>query len=235
HEHQVKFFVLPKVKTEKILIGRETIRLFMKNEKHSYECEIKTPEGLRVIERVYSLPKQLEKGIDEALEELLSKNYVRKSESTWLSNIRPVIKPNGKIRITTNLVALNKLVDLDRYSLPSIEQMLYDLRGMKYFSKLDLKDGFFQIPLAEKDKHKTAFRIKHKLYEWNVMPMGFKNAPAIFQRFMDNVLEPEIGKTCYVYVDDILIFGNDEKSHDEAYERIMKILERSSLKINKEK
>jgi RNase H-like domain found in reverse transcriptase/Reverse transcriptase (RNA-dependent DNA polymerase) len=233
--YRMKFYVLPKVESLKVLVGRDSIKSVMQTPASVYVCEIKTPAESKVIEKIYPLPRKLEEGIDEAIQELLTKGYVRKSESTWLNNIRPVIKPNGKIRITTNLIALNKLVELDKYSLPNIEQILYNLHGMKFFSKIDLKDGFFQIPLAEKDKHKTAFRIKHKLYEWNVMPMGFKNAPAIFQRYMDNVLGKEIGRSCFVYVDDILIFGKDEISHDEAYERVFKLLKDNNLLINEEK
>lgn len=113
--------------------------------------------------------------------------------------------------------------------------MIYNLKEMSYFSKIDLKDGFFQVPLAEEDRFKTAFRFKHQLYEWNVMPMGFKNSPAIFQRVMDNALREEIGKCCFVYVDDILVFGRTEKEHDLGLERVLKQLERNKLEINKEK
>lgn len=67
------------------------------------------------------------------------------------------------------------------------------------------------------------------------MPMGFKNAPAIFQRYMDNVLGDEIRKSCFCYVDDILIFGRSEREHDEAYERIIAKLKEHGLKINEEK
>ena len=92
------------------------------------------------------------------------------------------MKPDGSVRIATNLVVLNKIVELDKYSLPNMEGIIFSLHGQKWVFKIDLKDGFFQKPLREKDKHKTAFRHGHKLKEWNVMPMGFKNAPAIFQR-----------------------------------------------------
>lgn len=114
---------------------------------------------------MYNMPKQWEGKIEEAIRKLLSEGYIRKSESTWVNNIRPVLKLDGSIRITTNLVALNKIVELDGYSLPNIDEMLCNLKNMEYFTKLNMKDGFFQIPLAEKDRHKTTFRYKHRLYE----------------------------------------------------------------------
>lgn len=220
------FLILPKVTNRKILVGRELIKLLASCNKKNIECEINTPRNSKIIEKTYFLPKMLEVGVEKAIGELLKKNFIRNSDSTWLNNIRPVVKPDGSIRVTTNLIALNNLVELDRYSLPHIDRILYNLRGAEWFSKIDLKNGFFQIPLRECDRHKTAFRFKHILYEWNVMPMGFKNAPAVFQRFMDNLLKTEIGKSCIVYVDDILVFGKNEKEHDEALYRVKNLLEK---------
>ena len=124
---------------------------------------------------------------------------------------------------------------MDRYSLPHIENLIFNLKNKRYFTKLDLKDGFFNIKLSEKDQHKTAFRYKHLLYEWKVMPMGFKNAPAIFQRYMDNILKDEIGKSCIVYVDDILIYGETVQEHDKNFEKVIKILKINNLTINENK
>ncbi len=144
-------------------------------------------------------------------------------------------KEDGKIRLTTNLIKLNQIKPLDRYSLPNIEEILAKLKGFEYFSKVDLKEGFFQIPLREEDCKKTAFRIKNKLYEWTRMPMGFKNSPAIFQRFMDNVLEDDIGVRCFVYVDDILVFSNNKDTHLEDLKNIIKKLIKMNLIGNREK
>jgi hypothetical protein len=69
-----------------------------------------------------------------------------------------------------------------------MEEMIYKLNGQQIFSKIDLKEGYFRIPLAEEDKHKTVFRVKNKLYEWTRMFMGFKDSPAVFQSYMDRIL-----------------------------------------------
>lgn len=108
------------------------------------------------------------------------------------------------------------LVKLDRYSTPIIDEIIHSLKGKKIYAKLDIEDGFFRIPPTKKNSHKTAFRYNHKLSEWTVMPMESKNSPPIFQRYMDNVIEEFIGHSCFVYVDDTLIFGDDEKSRDYA-------------------
>jgi hypothetical protein len=109
------------------------------------------------------------------------------------------------------------------------------LRGKKYFTKVDLKEGFFQIHLREQDKEKTAFRIKNKTFEWNRMPMGFKNSPGNFQRIMDKVLEKFIGKCCYVYVDDILIFSENEEGHDLAVIGVCDALSEVGFQANVDK
>lgn len=95
----------------------------------------------------------------------MDNDYIQDLESTWVNNLRPVVKPDRIIRITTNLVSLNKFVEQDKCSLSRIDETLCNLSKKEVFSKIDLKDGLFQIPLAEKNRHKTAFRYKHKLYE----------------------------------------------------------------------
>ena len=70
-----------------------------------------------------------------------------------------------------------------------MDSIVHGLYGKRFFSKIDLKDGFFHIPIREQDQHKTAFRVGNKLYEWKVMPQGFINSPAIFQRYIDLTLE----------------------------------------------
>ncbi|KAF9742481.1 Retrovirus-related Pol polyprotein from transposon, partial [Nosema granulosis] len=147
----------------------------------------------------------------------------------------PVEKKDGTVRLTTNLVGLNSLVDLDSYSLPRMEELLCRLRDKRWFSKIDLKEGFFQVHLLERDKEKTAFRLKNKTYEWNRMPMGCKNSPATFQRIMDKVLAEEIEKSCYVYVDDILVFGETEEEHEKAFIKISDLISDAGFQANTDK
>lgn len=225
-----KFLILPGVRADKIILGKNWLLKSRATKK--FECVINTPSNKIVTEKTWQIPKSLEVGTKTALDKLIEEKRVGESFSTWVNNLNPVQKPDGSIRITTNLVKLNDLVELDQYSLPNMDKTLFSLRDQEYFSKIDLKDGFFQIPLRAQDRHKTAFRFNHKLYEWLVMPMGFKNAPAIFQRFMDSLLKDEIGNCCYVYVDDILIFGKNETDHDKALERIREIIKQNGLEIN---
>lgn len=125
---------------------------------------------------------------------------------------------------------LNAVTVADRYPIPEINEVLANLGKNKYFTVIDLKSGFHQIPLKECDVEKTAFSVNNGKFEFVRLPFGLKNAPSIFQRTLDDVLRDHIGKICYVYIDDIIIFSKTEKEHFENLRKIFKTLE--SAKFN---
>ena len=91
--------------------------------------------------------------------------------------------------------------------------MLSRLRGARIFSKLDLRDGYHQIPVDPLHRHKTAFVCRYGAFEYTVMPMGMKNAPAHFQRAMNLMLGDLVDVCVLVYLDDILIFSRNKEDH----------------------
>ena len=124
---------------------------------------------------------------------------------------------------------LNEKTISDKYPMPDISVILANLGKSKYFSTLDLKAGFHQIMLDEKDRQKTVFSVNNGKYEFCRLPFGLKNAPIIFQRTIDDVLRLEVGKTCQVYMDDIIIHSPDEYSHLKHLETIMQKLEKAGM------
>ena len=102
---------------------------------------------------------------------------------------------------------INEVTIKDSYALPRIDDALAVFSGNLYFTSLDLYAGYWQIPMNEVDKPKTAFVTEDGLYEFNVMPFGLTNAPATFQRYMDAVLAGLKWNTLLVYLDDIIIFS----------------------------
>lgn len=130
---------------------------------------------------------------------------------------------------------LNKMTIPDRYPLPDINYVLMQLKDNKFFSVLDLKSGFHQIPLKESDIEKTAFAINNGKYEFVRLPFGLKNAPAIFQRTLDDILREYVGNICLVYIDDIIIFGKDEIAHAKNLETIFRTLNDANMKIQLDK
>lgn len=106
---------------------------------------------------------------------------------------------------------------------------------MNYFSIIDLKDGFFQIPIEVTDREKTTFKVGSKLMQFTKMPQGFKNSPAIFQRGMNIILEDLLEEKCLSYIDDILIFGKTKEEHNANFKEIQKRLLKYGLTENIEK
>jgi len=109
-------------------------------------------------------------------------------------------------------------------SVPGLTDILDQLGSAKYFSVLDLASGFHQIPMASKDAHKTAFSTSYGHYQFKRMPFGLKNAPATFQRLMDNVLSGLQGNELFVYMDDIVGYARSLQEHESKFDKLMQKL-----------
>lgn len=103
------------------------------------------------------------------------------------------------------------------------------------FFRSRLKSGFHKIKLKSTDKEETAFSINNAKYEFTRLPFGLKNAPSIFQRALDDILREHIEKICYIYIDDIIVFSQDEKSHLEILNTIFDTLNRANIKCQLDK
>lgn len=120
--------------------------------------------------------------------------------------------------------ALNSVTVRDRFPLLTIDELLDDLGKASWFSKLDLKQGFHHILMAEEDIPKTAFRTHHDHYEYRVMPFGLCNAPSTFQSAMNSVLQPFLRKFTAVFFNDILIYSDSLQSHLLHLEQVLQTL-----------
>ena len=151
--------------------------------------------------------------IREQIGLMLGEHVIRPSFADYCSPVVLVQRKDGRPRFCTNYRRLNAKTIPDRYPLPDIEMLLAQLKDAKWFTSLDLAAGYYQIPIREEDKHKTAFRVEDGLYEYNVLPFGLMNAPSTFQRAMDAVLQGLLGLEALVYIDDILILGTSFDQH----------------------
>nr|GEV99044.1 reverse transcriptase domain-containing protein [Tanacetum cinerariifolium] len=118
---------------------------------------------------------------------------------------------------------------LNRYPLPRIDDLFDQLQGSSVYSKIDLRSSYHQLRVQEEDILKTAFRTRYGHYEFQVMPFGLINAPAVFMDLMNRVCRPYLDKFVIVFIDDIVIYLKDEKEHEEHLKAILELLKKEEL------
>ncbi|XP_056850592.1 uncharacterized protein LOC108827423 [Raphanus sativus] len=153
--------------------------------------------------------------LKKQLEELLDKGLIRPSTSPWGAPVLFVKKKDGSLRLCIDYRGLNKVTIKNKYPLPRIDELLDQLQGASWFSKIDLASGYHQIAIAEGDVRKTAFRTRYGHYEFVVMPFGLTNAPAAFMKLMNDVFREHLDKCVIVFIDDILIYSRSREEHAE--------------------
>ena len=144
-------------------------------------------------------------------------------------------KRDGTRRFCVDFRQLNKTVVQDSYPLPNIQDLLERLSGARYFSKLDVTNAYWQIPIRESDRKKTAFFIgpDYGVYEFNRMPFGITTAPSTFQRAIDNLLSS--CKYCLAYMDDIIIFSSTLDEHINNIDKVFNLFKEPGLKLSPQK
>ena len=159
---------------------------------------------------------------------MLDLGAVSHSDSPWASTIVLFRKKDGKPRFCIDLRKLNSRAMKDSYSLPRIEHVLDHFLGSTIFTTLDLKAGYWQVEIVEECKPNTAFTCGPLGFDaCETMQFGATNAPATFQRSMDNCLGELNMNWCIVYLDDFIIFSQDATSHIERFEAAFQKLTKS--------
>lgn len=204
---------------------------YQKNPPHSVQHQIITT-GLPIYEKPRRLHPQQHDIVKKTFNDMVNLGICQPSNSDWASPL-VIINKQTKVRIAGDYRKLNNQTVPDRYPLPNLHDSTQRLAGKCTFSTIDLIRAFHNIPIFPDHKSKTAVISPIGLYEYNRMPFGLRNAPSTFQRFMDTVLKDLNFVFCYI--DDILVFSNDNEEHLNHLNLLFERLEKFGLSINAEK
>ncbi|UYV72561.1 hypothetical protein LAZ67_9003705, partial [Cordylochernes scorpioides] len=197
--------------------------------------QIHTEDAKPIKHKPYRVSAKERTIIKDQIDEMLEEGIIRQSSSPWSFPVILVKKRDGKYRFCVDYRKLNEVTVKDVYPIPRIDDVMDTLQGSKYFSAIDLKSGYWQVEIEERDKEKTAFTTAHGLYEFNVMPFGLCNAPATFERNMDNVLGNLRWQICLCYLYDVIIYSSDFPTHIKRLEAVLRCFSESNLKLNAKK
>lgn len=204
-------------------------------------AEIRTTSDTAVYSRFYPYPVGVAEFVNNEIEDLHRNGIIQRSSSPYNNPVWVVDKKGidadgkKKKRLVIDFRKLNEHTVDDKYPVPDIGNILANLGTGKFFSKLDLKSGFYQINLREEDRQKTAFSTLSGKWEFCRLPLGLKNSPSIFQRAIDDILREGIGAFIFVYMDDIIIYSATQELHLQHIEWVLRVLYEANMRVSREK
>ena len=184
---------------------------------------------------LYSLSRFELEALKTWLEENLTRGFIRTSSSPSGAPILFVKKQDGSLRLCVDYRGLNEGTIKNRYPLPLLQKTLMRLSKARWFTKLDVRNAYNLLRIAEGEEGKTAFRTRYGLYESLVMPFGLTNAPASFQNFINDALQPFLDRFATAYLDDILIYSDTLEEHKVHVRQVLEQLQRYGLHLKPEK
>ncbi|RVW29633.1 Retrovirus-related Pol polyprotein from transposon 17.6 [Vitis vinifera] len=203
-----------------------------REEDHKIELELRAKPPAMGPYRM--APLELEE-LRRQLKELLDAVFIQPSKGPYGAPVLFQKKHDGSLRMCIDYRALNKVTVKNKYPIPLIADLFDQLGRARYFTKLDLRSGYYQVRIAEGDEPKTTCVTRYDSYKFLVMPFGLTNALATFCTLMNKIFHPYLDKFVMVYLDDIVIYSNTLKEHVEHLKKVFKILRQNELYVKKEK
>ena len=174
--------------------------------------------------------------IKEEVQKLTVARFIREVYyPDWLANVVMVKKANGKWRMCVDFTDLNKVCPKDSYLLPRIDQLVDSTVGHKLLSFMDAFSGYNQIRIDGADQEKTSFVTSQDLFCYKVMPFGLKNVGATYQRLVNHIFRPQIGRNVEFYVNDMLVKSQDEGKHLDDLQEMFDTLKQYNMRLNPSK
>ncbi|KAM0043609.1 putative nucleotidyltransferase, Ribonuclease H [Helianthus debilis subsp. tardiflorus] len=200
---------------------------------HDHSIQLSRSDPICV--RPYRYPHTQKTEIERQVQDLLRMGMIRPSKSAFSSPVILVRKKDNSWRMCVDYRALNNATIPHKYPIPVIDELIDELHGSTFFSKLDLKAGYNQIRMRPDSIEMTAFRTHDGHYEYLVMPFGLMNAPATFQSVMNDIFCPLLRHKVVIFFDDILIHSPDWESHLVDLKEVFSILFSHHFKVNPDK
>ena len=196
---------------------------------------INTGSSKPVFQRPYRTPLAKRGIVEKEIDNLLKLGFIRPSSSPYSAPLLIVPKKDSSWRTVLDYRRLNEVTRMDRHPLPLIQDIFDQLGGSTVFTTLDLKQGYHQLPVHPNSIEKTAFSCHCGHFEWTRMPMGVSCGPPVFQREMQKAMAGLVGKCCLVYLDDLVIFSQNQTDHVEHVKTVFKRLRTFGLTLKREK
>ena len=184
---------------------------------------------------LYSLSRDELHALSDYIKDNLEKGFIRPSASPAGAPILFVKKKDGSLRLCVDYRGLNKITIKNRYPLPLINELMDRLSSATVYTKLDIRNAYHRIRIADGDEWKTAFRCRYGHFEFLVMPFGLTNAPASFQALINDTLREYLDHFVIVYLDDILVFRNSQEEHEQHVKMVLDKLRSAGLYVKAEK
>lgn len=184
--------------------------------------------------KLRSVPLARREAVDKEITTMVEQGIWEKVErSRWSHGMVTVPKPNGDIRITTDLRKLNQYVIPLQYPLPTTQDIFLKLRNAKVFTKMDFSKAYFSVPLSQASRELTTTSTPVGLMQYRKLPMGLKDSASVFQFCATQTLKNCPGTV--VFIDDILVFGSNQKEHDLNLQNVLKALSEKNFRLNFDK
>ena len=185
--------------------------------------------------KLYNMSEKELKALKDYIDNMLGKGFICASNLPAGAPVLFVKKKDRSLWLCIDYQALNNITRKNQYPLPLIGPLVDQLRKAKYFMKLNLRASYNNVRIAEGHKWKTAFRMHYRLYEMLVMPFSLTNAPSAFQFFMNNIFHYLLDVCMVIYLNDILIYSDHKKTHEEQVWKVLQWLRDNHLHAKPEK
>ena len=193
------------------------------------------PNAIPVNSKPYRYSPFHKDEIERQIRELLAAGLITPSTSPYASPVLLVQKKDGSWRFCVDYRRLNDITIKNRFPMPLVDEILDELAGTCYFSKLDMWLGYHQVRMKKGEEHKTAFKTHHGHFEFRVMPFGLTNAPATFQCIMNEILGPFLRKFVLVFLDVILVYIPSLEDHVMHLTQVLSKLREHQLFMKRSK